>query len=99
MTDKIDVVQTVRASNDTIDQPEAEQSGLEDECRMAVLTDVGEEIDDEAALWLLHQHLSTAQNVIADVIFVTGVPLQRATRWASIISSLGKGTRLPGKVN
>eukprot|EP00931_Biecheleriopsis_adriatica_P096753 TRINITY_DN7043_c0_g1_i1.p1 TRINITY_DN7043_c0_g1~~TRINITY_DN7043_c0_g1_i1.p1 ORF type:complete len:968 (+),score=193.03 TRINITY_DN7043_c0_g1_i1:362-3265(+) len=54
---------------------------------MLVLTDVGEEIDDEAALWLLIQHLSAAPDMEADVVFVTGVPMQRATRWATIINS------------
>lgn len=36
--------------------------------RMLVLTDVGEEIDDEAALWLLHQHLNTCPTAEAALL-------------------------------
>ncbi|CAJ1408469.1 unnamed protein product [Effrenium voratum] len=56
---------------------------LEDRPRMLVLTDVGEEIDDEASLWLLHQHLKASPRLQADIVFVTGSPLERATRWAT----------------
>ncbi|CAE7251245.1 unnamed protein product [Symbiodinium natans] len=56
--------------------------------RMLVLTDVGEEIDDEAALWLLHQHLNASPTLEADIVFVTGSPLERATRWAQVLNSL-----------
>eukprot|EP00930_Biecheleria_cincta_P000846 TRINITY_DN102041_c0_g1_i1.p1 TRINITY_DN102041_c0_g1~~TRINITY_DN102041_c0_g1_i1.p1 ORF type:complete len:1127 (-),score=185.87 TRINITY_DN102041_c0_g1_i1:108-3488(-) len=64
--------------------------------RLLVLTDVGEEIDDEAALWLLAKygdhHLCRWQ---ADVVFVTGDPMQRAMRWANILNSVA-GQTIPG---
>lgn len=63
--------------------------------RMLVFTDVGEEIDDEAALWLLCQHLRANPRIEVDIVFVTGVPMQRATRWASIMNSQADGQATP----
>jgi len=63
--------------------------------RLLVLSDGGEEADDEAALWLLARHLDTDACIDADVVFMTGNPLQRAMRWAGILNSLGKGAK-PG---
>lgn len=66
------------------------------ERRLLVLTDVGEEIDDEAALWLLCQTLERSPGFSADVVFVSGEPLVRAMRWAKILNSLGDAPR-PGR--
>eukprot|EP00930_Biecheleria_cincta_P048102 TRINITY_DN33464_c0_g1_i1.p1 TRINITY_DN33464_c0_g1~~TRINITY_DN33464_c0_g1_i1.p1 ORF type:complete len:1112 (-),score=159.34 TRINITY_DN33464_c0_g1_i1:230-3565(-) len=67
--------------------------------RMLVFTDVGEEIDDEAALWLLCQHFRANPNMEVDVVFVTGVPMQRATRWATILNSQADGKTNPVKLH
>eukprot|EP00931_Biecheleriopsis_adriatica_P101512 TRINITY_DN76630_c0_g1_i1.p1 TRINITY_DN76630_c0_g1~~TRINITY_DN76630_c0_g1_i1.p1 ORF type:complete len:1114 (+),score=201.04 TRINITY_DN76630_c0_g1_i1:100-3441(+) len=74
-----------------LQEPQAEEvvNFLDDSpaARMLVLTDVGEEIDDEAALWLLSQHLNASPTMEADVVFVTGIPMERATRWATVLNS------------
>ena len=53
--------------------------------RILVLTDVGEEVDDEAALWMMLKVLD--QNCIyeADVVFCTGDIMLRCNRWATVI--------------
>eukprot|EP00434_Breviolum_minutum_P024216 symbB.v1.2.021381.t1/scaffold1834.1/size99453/1 len=66
--------------------------------RMLVLTDVGEEIDDEASLWLLHQHLNAFPQAEADIVFVTGSPLERATRWAQVLNSLPPTHKLTDRI-
>jgi len=66
--------------------------------RMLVLTDVGEEIDDEASLWLLHQHLNASPALEADIVFVTGSPLERATRWAQVLNSLPENHTLTERI-
>eukprot|EP00930_Biecheleria_cincta_P025905 TRINITY_DN18362_c0_g2_i1.p1 TRINITY_DN18362_c0_g2~~TRINITY_DN18362_c0_g2_i1.p1 ORF type:complete len:1176 (+),score=192.04 TRINITY_DN18362_c0_g2_i1:128-3529(+) len=62
---------------------------------LLVLTDAGEEVDDEGALWLLSKHLEASSCGRADVVFVTGKPLQRAMRWAQVLGSLGQAPK-PG---
>jgi len=64
--------------------------------KLLVLTDAGEEVDDEAALWLLAQHLRVNPRIEADVVFVTGNTTQRAMRWAGIINSLSTTGGGPG---
>eukprot|EP00913_Durusdinium_trenchii_P009018 g8484.t1 len=66
--------------------------------RLLVLTDVGEEIDDEASLWLLHQHLNAFPTAEADIVFVTGSPLERATRWAQVLNSLPAHHKLTDRI-
>merc|ERR1712176_343343 len=66
-----------------------------DTTRLLVLTDAGEASDNETALWLLAKHLNSAPRMRADVVFVTGNPLQRAMRWAGILNSC-KGPK-PGE--
>lgn len=63
--------------------------------RLLVLTDVGEEIDDEAALWMLTQHLRNNSDVEADVVFTTGNTVQRAMRWGEILATLEDGAARP----
>jgi len=63
--------------------------------RLLVLTDTGEEVDDEAALWLLARHLEVNARAEADVVFITGNPRQRAMRWATVLNSLGDSPK-PG---
>jgi len=53
--------------------------------RMLVLTDVGEECDDESALWMMLKVLNTDSSYEADVVFCTGDPDLRRNRWVSII--------------
>lgn len=65
---------------------------------LLVLTDVGEEIDDEASLWLLHQHLNSYPTAEADIVFVTGSPLERATRWAQVLNSLPATHKLTDRI-
>eukprot|EP00928_Gymnodinium_smaydae_P079368 TRINITY_DN6331_c0_g4_i1.p1 TRINITY_DN6331_c0_g4~~TRINITY_DN6331_c0_g4_i1.p1 ORF type:complete len:1210 (+),score=108.96 TRINITY_DN6331_c0_g4_i1:32-3661(+) len=62
----------------------------EEKKRLLVFTDVGEEVDDEAALWLLSQHCDhpSAKYCDVDVVFTTGQPRQRAMRWASLLNSI-----------
>eukprot|EP00930_Biecheleria_cincta_P035176 TRINITY_DN24213_c0_g2_i1.p1 TRINITY_DN24213_c0_g2~~TRINITY_DN24213_c0_g2_i1.p1 ORF type:complete len:1119 (+),score=142.49 TRINITY_DN24213_c0_g2_i1:101-3457(+) len=73
--------------------------GFKDISRMLVFTDVGEEVDDEAALWLCRQHLKSTPHVEVDVVFVTGYPLQRATRWAQILNSAGESLPKVRQIN
>jgi len=60
--------------------------------RLLVLTDGGGPADDEAALWLLLKQLESS-DILADVVFMTGNPLQQAMRWASILNSLTESLR------
>ncbi|CAE8617385.1 unnamed protein product, partial [Polarella glacialis] len=54
--------------------------------RLLVFTDVGEEVDDEGALWMMSQVLdSSPAGWVADVVFSTGKGLQRAMRWAKLL--------------
>lgn len=57
--------------------------------RLLVFTDVGEEVDDEGALWMMCKVLEASpQGYEADVVFVTGRPKERAMRWARLLSSV-----------
>lgn len=53
--------------------------------RILVLTDVGEEIDDEGALWMMLKVIGNKPNYTADVVFCTGDPNIRRNRWATIL--------------
>jgi len=78
-------------------KPEGEAGSESFEPRMLFFTNAGESGNNEAALWLLHQYLSTAKKGRADVVFVTGNPLQRAMCWARILNSVGgSGAGSPG---
>merc|ERR1712190_475910 len=61
--------------------------GLGSVSRLLVLTDPMEEVDNETALWLLINHVSVNTLKEADVVFMSGNPLQRAMRWARIINN------------
>merc|ERR1712048_517097 len=39
----------------------------------------------------LQAHMSS--NIVADIVFVTGNPMERAMRWAGILNSLGQGPK------
>ena len=53
--------------------------------KILILTDVGEEIDDESALWMMLKVLDTDSSYEADVVFCTGENELRINRWCSII--------------
>jgi len=55
--------------------------------RILVLTDAGEEADNEAALWLLRLCLEAVDNVEVDIVFTAGKPSLRSMRWARILNS------------
>ena len=54
--------------------------------RILVLTDVGEEIDDEGALWMMLKSIGNNDKYAADVVFCTGDPIIRRNRWATILA-------------
>lgn len=53
--------------------------------RLLVLTDVGEEIDDEGALWIILKVLDLDSSYKVDIVFCTGDLKLRCDRWVSII--------------
>lgn len=53
--------------------------------RLLVLTDVGEEIDDEGALWIILKVLDLDSSYEVDIVFCTGDLKLRCDRWVSII--------------
>ena len=73
--------------------------------RILVLTDVGEEIDDEGALWMMLKSIGNNNrmmlksfgdnnNYAADVVFCTGEPKIRRNRWATILDGEGIYTNI-----
>jgi len=63
--------------------------------RVLFLTNAGDGVNSEAALWLLSKHLDAFPTFQVDVVFVTGNTMQRSMRWAGVLSSLPKGPK-PG---
>jgi len=65
--------------------------------RVLFLTNAGDGVNGEAAIWLICKQLSVGHQMAhCDVVFLTGNPVQRAMRWASVLVSLGKGPK-PGE--
>jgi len=82
---------------DAVDTPQQAVDKAGDEGvrkKILVLSDAGEEVDDEVALWFLSQQLEVNQGMSADVVFCTGQPMKRAMRWLESLSSV-KGN-IPG---
>jgi len=73
----------------------ADKSGVR---RILVLTDVGEEIDDESALWMMLKVLDTDSSYEADVVFCTGDLDLRRNRWVSIIRDVPRPLPCQGRV-
>lgn len=62
--------------------------------RLLVLTDVGEEIDDEGALWMMLKSIGNNNKYAADVVFCTGDYNRRRNRWATILEGQDKYTNI-----
>lgn len=73
----------------------ADKSGVR---RILVLTDIGEEIDDESALWMMLKVLDTDSSYEADVVFCTGDLDLRRNRWVSIIRDVPRPLPCQGRV-
>lgn len=78
--------------------PNLEDDKLMEKIRLLVLTDVGEETDDEAALWMLLKILFVNKNIEAHVVFCTGDLDKRRNRWCSIIRNELKAIKCSNRI-